>query len=226
MACRIWSVPHDDPSGLIPRHEIVRECHRRLLGFRFTRTRSVMETLIPTILEQKVTGYEGRRAFRGLVSAYSQPAPGPGDLKLPPDPAPIAREPYWALHKFGIERRRAQVLISACAHAAKLERTCEMPSQQAQEFMRRLPGIGAWTAAEVAQRAFGDADAVSVGDFHIPHVVTWALAREPRGTDARMLELLAPYDGHRGRVIRLLELSGVQAPAFGPRRRLRSIARI
>ena len=80
-----------------------------------------------------------------------------------------------------------------------------------------VPGIGPWTAAEVGVRALGDADAVSVGDFHLPSMVTWALAGEPRGTDERMIELLEPYRGQRGRVLRLLELTGVGPPRRGPR---------
>ena len=67
---------------------------------------------------------------------------------------------------------------------------------------------------------------VSVGDFHIPHLVSWNLAGEPRADDARMLELLHPYRGQRGRVIRLLEAGGRRPPRFGPRLELRSIARI
>ena len=58
---------------------------------------------------------------------------------------------------------------------------------------------------------------MSVGDFHIPNLVAWALAGEPRGTDERMLELLEPYAGQRGRVTRLLELGGAAAPRYGPR---------
>ena len=65
---------------------------------------------------------------------------------------------------------------------------------------------------------------MSVGDFHLPNLVAWLLAGEPRGTDERMLELLAPYEGHRGRVQRLLEASGTHAPRYGPRTEARSIA--
>jgi 3-methyladenine DNA glycosylase/8-oxoguanine DNA glycosylase len=76
----------------------------------------------------------------------------------------------------------------------------------------------------VAAVALGDPDAVSVGDYHLPHLVAWALAGKPRGDDALMLELLEPFRGNRGRVLRLLELGGHHAPRFGPRRPLRSIA--
>ena len=73
--------------------------------------------------------------------------------------------------------------------------------------------------------ALGDADAVSLGDYHLPHLVAWALAGKPRGSDELMLELLEPYRGHRGRVLRLLQLAGITAPRFGPRMPLRWIAR-
>ena len=94
----------------------------------------------------------------------------------------------------------------------------------AYDALRAFPGIGPWTAAEVGFRAFGDPDAVSVGDFHIPNMVCWALAREPRGTDERMLELLEPYRGQRARVTRYLELARMAARATAPRLASRRIA--
>ena len=75
-------------------------------------------------------------------------------------------------------------------------------------------------------RAFGDPDVVSVGDVHLPSTVSWALAGEPRATDERMLELLEPFRGQRGRVVRWIESAGIQAPRFGPRMPPRRIAGI
>ena len=74
-------------------------------------------------------------------------------------------------------------------------------------------------------RALGDPDAVSVADAHLSHVVGFALAGEVRATDDRMLELLAPWAGHRARVVRLLERSGIGPPRFGPRVAPRDIVR-
>jgi 3-methyladenine DNA glycosylase/8-oxoguanine DNA glycosylase len=91
--------------------------------------------------------------------------------------------------------------------------------------LQLFPGIGPWTAAEVARLALGDPDAVSVGDYHLPNLVAWTLAGEPRGTDERMLELLEPFRGHRGRVQRLLESGGAHAPRYGPRTEVRPIER-
>ena len=110
--------------------------------------------------------------------------------------------------------------------ARALETLVHAPLDEAYRRLLAYPGIGPWTAAEVGARALGDPDAVSVGDFHLPNLVAWALAGEPRANDARMLELLEPWRGQRGRVIRLLEASGLAAPRFGPRMAPRSIANI
>jgi 3-methyladenine DNA glycosylase/8-oxoguanine DNA glycosylase len=99
----------------------------------------------------------------------------------------------------------------------------ELPLDEAKARIGRLPGIGPWSVAEVARTALGDADAASVGDFHLPNLVAWALAGEARGTDARMLELLEPYRPHRGRAQLLLEATGIHTPAFGPRMEVRAI---
>lgn len=214
----------DDDSGFVARHDIVAILHRRLRGLRIGRTGAVFDTLVPTVLEQKVAGLEARRSYSLLVRAHGCPAPGPSGLLLPPAPAALAALPYYALHPLGIERRRAEVIRGAAASAARLEEAAGMSSLRAQAHLASFPGIGAWTAAEVALRALGDADAVSVGDYHLPHQVAWALAGEPRGTDQRMLELLEPYRPHRGRVIRLLESAAIHAPRRGPRALPRSIA--
>lgn len=220
-----WCGAPDDDSGFDPPPGLVRDLWRRHRGMRIPRTGLVTERLIPVILEQKVTGIEARRAYRRLVLALGEPAPGPFGLTIPPDPARVAELPYHAFHLFGVERRRAEVLRAACVRAAWLDRAAGLPLEQAEARIGSLRGVGPWTVAEVARVALGDADAVSVGDFHLKHLVSWAFARESRGTDERMLELLEPYRPHRGRVQRLLESSGIRAPAFGPRMEPRAIER-
>jgi 3-methyladenine DNA glycosylase/8-oxoguanine DNA glycosylase len=144
-------------------------------------------------------------------------------MMLPPEPARLARLPYWAFHPFGIERRRADTVRRVAAVAASLEASVGLPPAEAYARLRSIVGVGPWTAAEVGIRALGDPDAVSVGDFHLPSLVAWALAGEARADDARMLELLEPYRGQRGRVLRMLELAGPRPPSFGPRMALRHI---
>jgi endonuclease III len=216
----------DDDTGFEPHHYVVEELWRRHRGVRITRSGAVMQSLIPAILEQKVTGVEARRAYRSMVFEIGEPAPGDLGLYLPPDPVRLAETPYFTFHPWGVERRRAETVRAACERAAYLETGTSLSVDQANGRLLTIPGVGPWTAAEVARTALGDADAISVGDFHLPNVVCWALAREPRGTDERMLELLEPYRGHRGRVQVLLEAGGISAPKFGPRMEVRSIERI
>jgi 3-methyladenine DNA glycosylase/8-oxoguanine DNA glycosylase len=217
---------NDSAEGFIPLDPAVEEAWRARRGVKLTRTREVTRTLVAAIFEQKVTGMQSRAAWRGLVRAKREPAPGPADLLLPPDPEVVAEMPYHEFHTFGVERRRAELVRAVCSMAPRLERLADGPPSAAMEWLERIPGIGPWTSAEVARIAFGDADAVSVGDFHMPNTVCWALAGEPRGTDERMLELLEPYRGNRARVQVLLQAAGMHAPKFGPKQPIARIERI
>jgi 3-methyladenine DNA glycosylase/8-oxoguanine DNA glycosylase len=214
---------NDDPSALVPHHRLIAELAHRLPGLRLTRTNRPFEALLPAICEQKVAGVEARAAFRGIIAAHGEPAPGPVDLRLAPAPATLARLPYFAFHRFGLERRRADLIRRAAQLAPAIERASPA---DAYARLGAVPGIGPWTLAEVGRIAFGDPDALSVGDYHLPNLVAWALARQPRADDARMLELLEPYRGQRGRVQRLLEASGIQAPRYGPRLSPQRIAQL
>jgi 3-methyladenine DNA glycosylase/8-oxoguanine DNA glycosylase len=218
----------DDPSGFAPEHPLLRELSRRYPGLRVIRTGRVFEALVPAVLEQKVTGREARGAWRRLVNRYGDPAPGPGTagLRICPPPQVWARIPSWDWHRAGVDGNRSRTIIAAARVADALERTLALGSGPAVEAaLRTVPGIGAWTAAEIAQRAHGDADAVSVGDYHLAAHVGWALTGH-RVDDARMLELLEPYRGHRFRVTRLIELGVPAPPAFGPKMSVRSYADI
>jgi 3-methyladenine DNA glycosylase/8-oxoguanine DNA glycosylase len=216
----------DDDSGFEPRHPLLSELRRRHRGVRIPRTGAVLEAAVPTILEQKVIGVQARHAYRRLLLELGEPAPGPVPLRLPPTPAVLAATPYWVFHRWGVEQRRAGLIANAARHASRLEEAVGMAPADAQRRLTALPGMGAWTAAEIAVVALGDPDAVSVGDFHLPNLVGWALAGEPRGTEERMLELLEPYRGHRARAVQLLELAGITAPRRGPRLAFSRIAEI
>jgi endonuclease III len=213
----------DDPSGFAPRHRLIAELHLRHPGLRLTRTGAVFEALVPAVLGQKVTTLEAEAGFRALVAALGEAAPGPVRLRLPPASHVLARTPYWAFHPFGIERRRAEVIIRAARSANRLEEITTMDRPSAYLRLAAFSGVGPWTAAKVALVALGDSDAVPVGDYHLPHAIGYALEGTLRSSDERMLELLDPYRGHRARVIRLLTISGISAPKFGPRKPLRDI---
>ncbi len=212
----------DEPEQFTARHPILRDLQRRHPGLRLPHSGRVFYALLPSIIEQKVTGTEAFRSYAALLRAYGEPAPGPAALLLPPAPETLAGLPYHAFHPHGIERRRADVIRRAAARATWLD--AATTAVEATRRLTALAGIGPWTASEVVRSAFGDPDAVSVGDYHVPNSVAWALAGEPRATDARMLELLEPYRGQRGRVQRLLEVGRITAPRYGPRFSPRSIA--
>ena len=212
---------HDDfdpPPGL------VRDL-RRGSCVRIGRSLAVAEALVPTVLEQRVTGAGARRSWRWLVHRLGEPAPGPvAELRLPPSPATLAKTPSWLFHRASVERSRAETITGAMARACRLEETTTMAMPDAHRRLQAFRGVGVWTANEVALVALGDADAVSVGDFHLKNVVAYALAGEPRATDERMLELLEPYRGHRARAVRLIERAGIGAPRYGPRVEVPAIA--
>lgn len=208
---------HDDPTALHPVDRAVAEARRRSPGLRLTSATPVSEAIIWVVLAQKVVGLDARAAYRALVRQHPEPSPGPEPLLLPPDPRRLAATPYWVFHQCNVEMRRARVVIDAARRSTVLDALIHLDPVEARLRLQSLPGIGAWTAAEVTAVSHGDPDAVPLGDYHVPHAVVHALSGVARGDDERMLELLEPYRGQRGRVIRLLMSGGRGAPRFGPR---------
>jgi 3-methyladenine DNA glycosylase/8-oxoguanine DNA glycosylase len=220
----------DDPSAFAPRHRIVALARHRRPGLRLTRTGLVLESLIPSVLEQKVTTGEAYRAWRLLVRKYGEPAPGPARGPMPermyvmPEPRTWALIPSWDWHRAGVDNKRASTILRAVRVAARLEETTGMPAEAAQARLEVVPGIGPWTSAETVQRSHGAADAVTVGDLHLPGIVGWALAGDRDADDAVMLRLLEPYAGQRHRAARLILLSGKVPGRRAPKMRRVDIA--
>ncbi|OBH74330.1 3-methyladenine DNA glycosylase [Mycobacterium mantenii] len=207
---------HDDDSDFVPRHPTVAAAHQRVPHLRLGRTGLVLEALIPAIIEQRVPGADAFRSWRVLVSKYGTPAPGPAPegMRVMPSAQVWRNIPSWEFHRANVDPRRAQAVVTCARRAPSLERLVSRSTEQARAALMSLPGVGEWTAAETAQRAFGDADAVSVGDYHVPKMIGWTLLGRPVD-DAGMLEVLEPMRPHRQRVVRLLEASGL---AYEPRR--------
>jgi 3-methyladenine DNA glycosylase/8-oxoguanine DNA glycosylase len=195
------------------------DVHHRNPGLRLPRTRLVLDALVPAILEQRVTGGEARSAWRHLLYKFGTPAPGPvGDkMRVPPDAATLLSVPSWDWHRMGVDLQRVRAIRAAATVASRLEECVGFDIAAAGRRLQVLPGIGVWTAAETTQRALGDPDSISIGDYHVHDIVVHALTGRARGDDAEMVALLEPWRGHRQRVVRLIELSGVRKPRFGPR---------
>ncbi|MBT2447520.1 DNA-3-methyladenine glycosylase 2 family protein [Streptomyces sp. ISL-43] len=208
----------DDPAAFVPRHRLLHASHRRRPGLRLTRTGLVLESLIPVVLEQKVTADEAYRAWRRLVRQYGEPAPGPDQgLYVMPDARTWAMVPSWDWHKAGVDSKRSATIVRAARVAARLEEAAAMDLPAATARLELIPGIGPWTSAETLQRSNGAADAVTTGDLHLPGIVGFALAGDRDADDAAMLELLAPYAGQRHRAARLILLAGAAPPRRTPR---------
>lgn len=193
---------------------------RRNPGLRLLRTRQVFEMMLAAILEQKVTGKEARHSWRVLITKYGEPAPGPAPEGMRVFPAADTWRliPSWEWHRAGVGPDRSATAVRAATVAASLERTLAhgRGGPAVERALRSIPGVGVWTSAETAQRAHGDADSPSVGDYHLPALVGWALIGTPVDDDG-MLELLSPWAGQRQRIMRLIESSGFAKPRFGPR---------
>lgn len=209
----------DDPSGFEPRHPVLAEIQRRHPHWRIGRTGLVLEALVPSIIEQKVTGQEAFAGFRALVQRFGEPAPGPGAdrrLLLQPDAARLRGIPSWSWLRLHVDPARSRAVVRAAGVADSLERLVGLAPDEVDARLRSLPGVGRWTSAEVRQRALGDPDAVSFGDYHVAKDVGWALTGAAFD-DAELEDYLEPWRPHRGRVPAYVALAGLHRPRRGPR---------
>ncbi|RAX47143.1 3-methyladenine DNA glycosylase [Arthrobacter sp. AQ5-06] len=215
-----WSA-FDEPAFHATLPRMVRDARRRNLAVRLPSTGRVVDCLVPTILEQKVTVIEARRGYRYLMYRFGSPAPAAGHaapegLRLQPTPEQWLRIPSWEWHQAGVGPQRSGTVMRALRSAVALERLAALPAAEAAAKLQVIPGIGVWTAAEVVQRTHGCPDSIAVGDYHLAAYVGAALTGH-RTDDAGMLALLEPWTGHRQRVVRMIGLSGFRKPTFGPR---------
>jgi 3-methyladenine DNA glycosylase/8-oxoguanine DNA glycosylase len=200
----------DDAAGFRPTQPVLRRLAARHPGLRLGRSDAVFEAALVAILAQRVAIRDAWRSWQALVRVLGEPAPGPWPvLRLAPAPERVARASVHLLQTFGIDHHRGLTLKRAALVARRLEEARSLAPADARRRLGAVPGIGPWTAANVTAAALGDPDAVAVGDLHLPHLVSRALAGEPRGSDERMLELLEPHRGQRARVIRLLQLGAL-----------------
>lgn len=193
----------DDIEGFRPHDPVVAALIDRFGAIRIGATGRWYEAVLTTAIGQRVVTADAAASRRRLTRRGQPAAAGPLDHLPRPDQLLTITDHDF--HRMGIDRSRARVLRVAATYADRLERLDALPSGEAVAWMQRLPGIGPWTAGIAAGVAGGDPDAVPVGDLHLPRMITTALSGEA-GDDTRMLELLEPYAGHRGRVVRLVKL--------------------
>lgn len=217
---------HDDPRELRFGHEKLDELNRRHPGLRHGAHGCVVDDLLSRVLGQRVLALEAGRSWVAICRELGDPAPGPLGLQLPPDHERVAQTPTWWFHQHGVERARAQILVTVARNAKRLTEVVDLPLPEAYGRMRSVPGLGPWTVNGVARSALGDPDAIIVGDYWISHTICSWFTGRPRGSDEEMLALVEPWAGQRGRVERLIHLSGHRVQRFGPGRKTPRIARM
>ena len=211
----------EEPSWALPADPKLDRLARQHPGLRLVNTGDVFDGLLPIILQQQVTWQEAAFAWRKLVEELGELAPGPHAMRLAPLPARILDAGIDSLMSLGINRQRARTIHEVAFAASRLERAAELPTAEAYGLLSSVRGVGPWTAGMLLGLRLGRPDAVVVGDLHLPHMVCWALAGEPRGSDERMLELLQPFEQQAFQIVRLIHAARIEAPRRGPRRELR-----
>jgi 3-methyladenine DNA glycosylase/8-oxoguanine DNA glycosylase len=206
-----------DDAGSLP---LPTEFTRAARGLRLTRLGTAYDLALATIIEQRVTSIEAMRTWGRLVRRCGSHAPGPLDLRVAPAPARVATLADHERHALGLETRRGRTLSLLAADIARIDGAAEHGAVALTQRLRSLPGVGPWTTAQVVFYVAGDADAVPVGDWHLPSIVAWTLAGERSADDARMLELLEPFRPHRGVALRCITIAGSSPPRRAPRARI------
>lgn len=202
----------DDASGFAPTEEPLRRLWRQNQGARMARTSTVWHDASCMILQQRVTTADAGQQWAAMTRSLGEPAPGPVKLCLPASAETLAKLPYTELHRFGIERQRADYLRGVASVAHRLQAMTKQRFSEACPRLQTVRGLGPWTLGWLGAQTWGDADSVMTGDSGLPSLVTWFFEQEHWGTDARMLELLEPFRPHRYRIIKLIYGSGVSPP--------------
>jgi len=207
-------VEDDGYDAFAPTHPLLAKLHRTLSGLRIVRVPWRFDVAACTILQQRVTVREAFQEWRRIAARYGETV---GDLRVFPSALAIAKMDTWRLEELGVDPKRARALhaLARDVHRRDLfarHDATNAARERVRKTMMSVRGIGPWTTEVTLGFAFGDPDAVPLADLHLPHLVTWALARERRGSDARMVELLEPFRGHRFRAIRLLLSAGISVP--------------
>ena len=128
----------DDPSDFEVHHEPLRRVARVHQHWRVARSRLVIDSLVPAIIEQRVTGKQAFGAYRQLVRRYGEPAPGPADviaslrLMVAPDIAAWRRIPSWEWLRAGVDGRRLTPCSGCCRSHHVL--------RSASRFLLKRPG--------------------------------------------------------------------------------------
>lgn len=196
-----------------PSHPVLKRIPGEVKSLRLVRVLWPYEALLSTVLQQRVSWEEASQNWRDLCKAHGTPwddqcsAPSPAKLLT------LSNDDFAAL---GIESSRA----TPCRAAARILGAGLTLDDDLEALEARLlgaRGIGPWTASAFLGMACGHPDALPLGDYDLPKLVHYVFCGERDGNDEMMLTHLAPFAGHRFRVIRWLWSAGFKMPRRGPR---------
>lgn len=207
-----WLGRDDLPDAFSPENETLKRLARVASGFRLGRSPFPFDLHAGLVVQQRVTFAEAAESFRRIAREHGTPAPGPFETFVFPGYEVLKRIPSYEYRRLGLDMKRAVALIEAARLAPRVAKAAEKGIDDARRYLLAIPGTGSWTAELLLGLGFGDADALPLGDVHLPHDVTYALTGEPWGSDERMIELLEPYRPNRFRVLRLISLAGPRRP--------------
>jgi AraC family transcriptional regulator of adaptative response / DNA-3-methyladenine glycosylase II len=136
-------------------------------GVRVPRAVDGFEIAVRAIVGQQISVAGARTVLGKLVRAAPGGDPPPdGDLVPFPDAATVAQAPDAA---FAMPTARRETIRALAAAVASGGVTLHDGADraEAEAALRRIPGIGAWTAGYVAMRALGDPDVFLPNDLAV-----------------------------------------------------------
>lgn len=219
-----WTGLNDDLTGFDPTlHPRIEQLWRAHSTTRLAAAGVIWQELVLVLLGQRVTAEEASKSWNRMCRTWGERAPGPCELVLPPSPEVVAKLSYVDLHGVNVERRRAEAILLAAKRANRLEEAAAMSVDDALTRLSVLPGLGMWTATATVLASHGASDVLVLRDYGLPTLVNFAFTGDAkrldpdRGGDEIMLGHLAPWAGHRQRIVRLLYVAGVVVPRRAPR---------
>lgn len=183
----------------------------RFAALRLARTALPLDAAIAAVCRRGVSAFEAGRAWSLMVEAWGDDAPGPGRLRLPPDPHRVAAASPYELHVMGLEQGAAAEVQRLASHSARLELSEAEPDDAVVDRVRDISGIGAEVVDHVRSVALGDPDAIPVVDGHLATMVIRVLRSSTEDPDVALDAVLDPYRPQRGRVLRVVEAASAAA---------------
>ena len=162
---RAWLDLDADPAAI---HAVLGADFPALAGLRVPGTLDGFELAVRAVLGQQVTVAAARTLTTRLVERFGTPLATPIDglTRLFPSPAALAAASGDELGQLGLVRQR-QAAIHALAQAVssgQISLHAGADVAATMDALKALPGIGAWTADYIAQRALRWPDAFPSGD--------------------------------------------------------------